>query len=168
MVRVLTSVTFVLLLAVQATAQTDLSGEWVGPLEFHDSRGRLIIPTLTTVKVDGDKLSGTWIAQNKKSSGSFTGSINNKGRVLLNVVFHSGGEIEHPDGKIEIVGRERCEGSGDFAGEVMRSGVIRLTARVIGLSGFKAQMRGRACEDMRNLTWVLQRPTHQPLRVPPP
>jgi hypothetical protein len=131
---------------------TVISGDWVGPLEFTDDRGRFIIPTLVTLTVtDGKNLSGDWVGLTA-SGVILRGTINPKGEVELRISMYGGAEL---DGV--TIARERCAADATFKGRLEPNFVFRWTAREMPFDAPARVAREQHCVRLRNLVWTLQR-----------
>jgi hypothetical protein len=144
----------VLLLTLLLAA--DLSGTWVGPLELTDTitKARGPMPTRVTLTMTGDRLTGDWTAHRPNtSSGTITGTIDDKGRVRLSVTVYADGGIGRA-----VEEPERCVGEATFTGTVTASGILRLKAPIVTFNRPKVVADGRECaNNLRELVWTLQR-----------
>lgn len=147
-----------LFLTVSVSAQSPApvtvpkQGDWVGPLEFTDSRGRMIIPTRVSLTLTEDKkLTGRWHALTKHSSGTLTGTIDGKSNVRLTVTLYAGAEESGL-----TIATERCGGEAEFTGTILPGGVWRLVAKRVVLDTPLKRLQERNCEDITKLIWTLQ------------
>ena len=139
------------LLLLQGTVA--ISGEWVGPLEWHDSRGRSIVPTLVTLTYANGTITGEWVSLNfPHGSGPISGTLDDAGRVRVTVTLYGGRAANG-----ELTAAEGCSGTAEFRGELTRSRMFRWTADAIVLDTPDKRRRERHCENMRRPVWILQR-----------
>ena len=145
-----------LLALVLLLAQAAPALEFVGPLEFFDSRGRMIIPTKAALTVKDRTITGLWQSTTGTSSGPIAGTVDDKGKVTLSVTLYGGAETDGANGAPEILAPERCRGEATFKGEILRNRVIRVTAPVLRLNTAHTRATERDCENLTRLVWVLQ------------
>lgn len=133
-----------------------LNADWIGTLEFRDGRGMLVIPMTAHITITGQRLEGSWNARNKGSSGTFTGTIDDKGRMKVDATLYGGAVQDTNTGGTEILATERCQGTARFEGELQSSGVFRWTAGRVDFDNTLTRAKGIHCEDLERLTWILQ------------
>lgn len=135
------------------------ASDWIGTLEMTDSGGLHVGRTdMRLVFGDNGEVSGSW-RSHAGGSGNILGTFK-AGQFKLTITLYGGAEREYGDGTVEQVAPERCKGEAKFSGILLRSGVIRLTASRVAFSDEIKKARGTDCEDVRNLTWLLQPHDH--------
>jgi hypothetical protein len=146
---------------LQQHVAVSTNGDWIGTLNFFDSRGEIISPVTAHVTIrDTGAVSGDWVGSSHKTSGQITGTFMG-GRFKLDITFYGGAVLENAEtGKMETIATERCQGTATFTGDLFPSGVIRLTARKVSFDDPIKQAKHMDCEDIAKVTWLLQ--PHRP------
>ncbi|HYB93670.1 MAG TPA: hypothetical protein VEC39_01765 [Vicinamibacterales bacterium] len=146
------------------TATTDVprQAEWIGALEFNDSRGLTVGPTIAHLTIaDDGKVTGRWQSTNKgRNSGTIEGTVTKDGKFKLRVSVFGGASEARPDGSHETIAVERCQGEGEFNGVLFATGAIRLTSKRIAFDSEMKRARNKDCQDVTGVVWTLQPHTH--------
>jgi hypothetical protein len=141
------------------TVKVPAVGDWIGTLEWWDSRG--LMEARTDVRLvfgDDNAVTGSWRTPGG-ASGSILGSFAD-GKFKLTITFYAGAEEIGPDGNYQPIAIERCQGQAVFTGQLLRTQVIRLTASRVSFNDEIKRARNIACEDSTKLVWLLQPHDH--------
>lgn len=136
---------------------------WVGPLQFRDSRGELIVPTRVRLKIANGKVTGDWtglIRTPPAPGGLIEGTIDDKSRLRLTVSLFGGADNRDVNGNVTTTESERCAAEAKFEGFISSSGVFRWQASKAEFNTDRSRARGRECENIDRLVWYLQVDQH--------
>lgn len=144
---------FLALLVVAVVAQAEPQ-QWLGTLEFSDSRGLSVGRVTATLNISSGMVTGTWNSPSG-ASGAISGTINDKGRIKA--TFSAFGGARFANGSAVP---ERCQGEAAAEGQLHDSTVIRLTINRLRLDTPRQRARERQCEDMTRVVLLLQPAAH--------
>lgn len=132
--------------------------EWIGAMEFTDSRGLMVGPTKATLDIaDSGAVTGRWVSTSANhNSGAIHGTVTPDGKFKVTVTVFGGATVKRPDGTEEPVSQERCNGEGAFTGILFANGVIRLTAKKVEFDSVIKRAQNRECENLTRVVWTLQ------------
>ena len=146
-------------LSLPLAAQESKSEPWIGTLEATDSAGRYVARITASIAIDvkARRLDGHWNGL-RGSSGTVTGTVDEKGRVKATLTMFANGVTPTDSG--EIVEAERCRAEAKFEGHLYSSGVLQLTTARLRADTPSVRATGRACEDLTRIAVLLQPHEH--------
>ena len=153
--------TLVLMVILQQSVAVPVTnGDWIGTLAFHDSRGDYVSPVTATLTIaDGKAVTGRWHSVRTTSGGTIEGTFMD-GRFRVKITLYGGATVTTAAGATEKVAEERCAAETEFIGDLLPTGVIRLTAKRVIFDDPIKRARNKNCEDLTDVMWLLQPHVH--------
>ena len=148
----------IVLSAATLGAQATAKQPWIGTIEFTDATGLSVGRMTADLLLGGTSFAGEWISR-RGASGRVWGTIEKDARIKgYFTITAPGGEVIN--GREVITAPERCQGESAVEGQLLPSGVLRVTASRIKTDTPSLRALDKHCADMTRVVILLQPHEH--------